>query len=61
MNQIDNNGLPLGFGMALAQNMEALQIFSSLPPAQQQDYLQMAHHVSSKEEMEKLVESIAGR
>ena len=52
--------LPLGFGMALAQNEAAMQRFAALPEAEKQAVLQQAHAVGSKQEMQQLVARIAG-
>lgn len=52
--------LPLGFGMALAQNEAAMQRFEALPEAEKQAVLQQAHAVGSKREMQQLVARIAG-
>lgn len=52
--------LPMGFGMALLQNQRATQIFCSMPPAQRQALLDKTHTVSSKAEMQALVDSLAG-
>ena len=52
------NELPLGFAFALAQRPEAMQTFSNLPPTEQSEILQKAHNVSSKAEMQSLVNSL---
>ncbi len=52
--------LPLGFGMALAMNPDAMKAFSSLTETGQKQYLERARAVKSKEEMEALVQSLAG-
>ena len=54
MNQSD---LPLGFAFALAQRPEAMQTFSNLPATEKSEILQKAHNVSSKAEMQSLVNS----
>lgn len=53
------NDLPLGFAFALAQRPEAMQTFSDLPPAKQSEILQKAHNVSSKAEMQSLINSLS--
>ena len=58
---MDQHGLPLGFGFALAQNPEAMKKFSALPEAQRSELLQRAHTVSSKEEMQALVDGLSTR
>ena len=51
--------LPLGFGIALAQNEEAMRRFSALTDAQKRQLVERTHTVSSKAEMHALVEHIA--
>lgn len=55
---MDRNEIPLGFGFALAQNPEAMKNFSKLSQAKQFEILQKAHSVSSKTEMQSLVNSL---
>lgn len=50
--------LPLGFGMALAQNEAAMQRFESLTEEEKKAVLQRTHSVSSKREMQQLVASL---
>lgn len=51
--------MPLGFGMALAQNPKAMEKFSALNESQKQKILNQTHSVSSKAEMQELVDKIA--
>jgi uncharacterized protein YdeI (YjbR/CyaY-like superfamily) len=46
-----DHGMPLGFGMALAQNPSAMQAFSSLSPEQQHEVINATHQIHSKQEM----------
>ena len=48
----------MGLGMALAQNVEAMQVFSAMSPAQQQAIIDRTHSVNSKKEMQALVSQI---
>ena len=50
--------LPLGFGMALAMNPEAMQKFASLTETKKQEIINGTHTISSKEEMKQYVENI---
>ena len=50
--------LPLGFGMALAQNEAAMKQFESLSDSEKQAVLQQARGVNSKREMQQLVAGI---
>lgn len=53
------NEMPMGFGMALAQNMEALNKFAELSEIQKREIINSTHSVNSKEDMKKLVNKIA--
>ena len=59
MNDKKKTALPLGFGMALSQNEEALRRFSALSSSEREAIMAKAKRVSSKEEMQALVDSIA--
>lgn len=50
--------VPLGFGMALAQNEKALEKFAQLDERQKQRFLFEARHVRNKNEMQSIVERI---
>lgn len=47
--------LPLGFGMALAQNEAAMKQFESLTEAEKHAVLQRTHSVRSRAQMQQLV------
>ncbi len=51
--------LPLGFGMALAQNEAAMHRFESLSETKKQAVLRQVHNVRSKAEMRQLVSSLS--
>lgn len=55
------NKVPLGFGFALAQNPDAMKRFSNLTEMQQSEILEKAHAVSSKDEMQTLVNDLESR
>lgn len=59
--KMDENRLPLGFGMALAQNEAAMQAFESLSEAEKRNIIEQTHSVSSKKEMRQLVASLVQR
>ena len=52
--------LPLGFGMALSQNLTAMEHFSSLSPAQQRDRIEQPHRITSRAEMKAFVSRLGG-
>lgn len=53
-----NMELPLGFGMALAQNEAAMKKFESMTDSEKQAILQQTHNVRSKREMQQLIASL---
>lgn len=55
---IDNQELPIGFTMELAQHSDVLNHFSSLSKSEQQSIIEKARSVQSHEEMCQFVESI---
>ncbi|MFW5629694.1 hypothetical protein [Acetivibrio ethanolgignens] len=55
---IDNQELPIGFTMELAQHSDALIQFSNMEKSEQQSIINQAHNVKSRDEMRHLVESI---
>lgn len=55
------NELPVGFGMALAMDTEAMNKFASLSEEQKQEIIAAAHSVNSKTEMQMLVDNIKSK
>ena len=53
--------LPLGLGMALAQNEAAMKQFEALSEAEKKRFTVRAHGVRSKQEMRRLVDGLAQR
>ena len=51
--------VPIGFGMALAQNEAAMMRYARLDETQKQDILNRAHNVRSEQEMYTLVANLA--
>ena len=52
--------VPIGFGMALAMNPNALNTYSAMTEEQKQAILNKAHNVCSEREMHDLVASLTG-
>lgn len=50
--------IPMGLSMALAQNVDSLNYFSSLSPDEQQEIINHTHTIQSKKEMEEYVDEI---
>lgn len=55
---MEKKEMPVGLGMALAMNPEAMQKFSLLSETKKQEIINGTHNVSSKEEMKQYVENI---
>ena len=58
MNKIDNEELPIGFTMELAQHSDVLNQFSQLSKTEQQSIIDSARSVQSHNEMRRFVESL---
>jgi len=56
--RMKKNEMPVGLGMALAMNPEAMEKFASLSEAKKQEIIDGTHNVSSKAEMRQYVENI---
>ncbi len=50
--------VPIGFGLSLAMNQQAMQRYSQMTQAERKSWLNRAGQVKSKAEMEKLVSLI---
>lgn len=51
--------LPLGLGMALAQNTKAMEYFTSQSEEAQKAIIAHTHQINSKKEMHQYVQSLA--
>ena len=54
----NNTELPLGFGIALAKNSEAMRYFAQLTHEEKAGIIEQTHKVGSKKEMEALVRGL---
>ncbi|MGN1347296.1 MAG: hypothetical protein ACI4V1_10970 [Eubacteriales bacterium] len=59
-NQVFTDEMPLGLGMALAQNPSALDRFAQLNEEEKHELIGSVHGIRSKEEMRAFVEHFAG-
>lgn len=50
--------LPMGLGMALAQDVDAMSHFASLSPDEQRAVIDQTHSITSKSEMQSFVQSM---
>lgn len=57
--RMDFAKVPIGFGMALAQNEDAMKIYAAMTDSEREAILSRAHGARSEREMEQIVASIA--
>ncbi len=57
-NLLGSGDIPMGLGMALAKNLEAMNAFTALSPEGKAAVIARTHSVQSKKEMEQLVREI---
>ena len=55
---MDSLELPLGFGMALAQNEQAMHAFEAMTDEQKRSVIERTHAVTSRREMQQLVSGL---
>ena len=58
MNLLDENGIPIGLGLALSDNSAAMNVFYSLDEASRNKVIERSHHARSKEDMAKIVNDL---
>lgn len=57
-NLVNGRGVPMGLGMALAQDLNAMNYFASLGESGQRQIIEQTHGIRSKEEMRQFVSNI---
>jgi len=57
-NLLNDGGVPLGFGMALAQNTNAMEHFARLPKEKQKAVINQTKSINSKGEMQAFVDNL---
>lgn len=57
-NYAEGTQIPMGLGMALAQNLDAMNRFASLPEAEKDRIIEHTHQIGSKREMRAYVDSL---
>ncbi len=58
-NETKGSNLPLGLGMALAQNVQAMEKFSALSQQEQQQVIAHVSDIRSRREMHSFVQQLA--
>lgn len=56
---LSNPEIPMGLGMALAQNVTAMERFAAMSEQEQQHVVSLTHSIESKSEMREFVNQIA--
>ncbi len=56
---MERNQMPIGFGMALAMNPEAMQYFSNLSEDKKKEIIEGTHKIQSRDEMHWYVSRLA--
>ena len=57
-NYANNPEMPMGLGMALAPNLDAMEYFAGLTPEQQHSVVEQTHSIRSKKEMQQFVQNL---
>lgn len=52
------DGVPVGFGMALSMNKDAMDNYARMTEADKEKLIARSHNAKSKEEMEEIINSI---
>lgn len=58
MNILGNHELPIGLGMELAKNSQAMNTFSAMPEQKRNEVIENAKNIKSKREMEQYVSNM---
>lgn len=58
MNLLGDNEIPIGLGMALAENANAMEKFSNMEKGEREEFVNRSRSVNSKQEMRNLVSSL---
>lgn len=57
-NYVNSDGIPMGFGMLLAQNQQAMERFAGLSRQEKQSVIDGARSIRSKAEMQDYVNKL---
>jgi hypothetical protein len=58
MGLLNDDEIPIGLGMALAKNIDAMRAFSDLDEVSRNRVIQRSHHARSKEDMDSIVNNL---
>lgn len=60
MSVLNNDEIPVGLSMALAENLRAMERFSNMNDQERQEFISRSRSVGSKQEMRSLVSGLDG-
>ena len=58
MNLLNNDEIPVGLSMALAENLHAMERFGNMNESERQAFINRSRNVNSKQEMRSLVSGL---
>ncbi|MGN0154691.1 MAG: hypothetical protein ACI4A3_09580 [Lachnospiraceae bacterium] len=58
MSILNNDEIPVGLSMALAENLHAMEKFSNMDEQAKQEFINRSRNVNSKQEMRSLVSGL---
>lgn len=58
MSILNDKEIPIGLGMALSQNLDAMQVFASMDEGARNSVIQRSHHAQSKNDMKNIVSDL---
>lgn len=58
MSILNDQEIPIGLGMALSQNLNAMQVFAAMETSARKRIIQRSRCAGSKEEMQAIVEDL---
>lgn len=58
MNILNNDEIPVGLSMALAENLRAMERFGNMGEQEQRNFINQCKNVKSKQEMKSLVSGL---
>lgn len=59
MSFLNDQAVPLGFGMALSQNLNAMDKFSHMTESEKEEFLNRARDAKSKKDMNAIVSELS--
>lgn len=58
MSILNNDEIPVGLSMALAENLHAMERFSNMAEGEREEFISRSRRVNSKQEMRNLVSDL---